>query len=124
MSVSRGSTETLTLLQQEFRIAYERLISAAKKTRLPTLVCTIYDSVPGLSSIEKTLLSIFNDVIVFQASRAGFPIIDLRSLCTDPKDYSEVSPVEPSSQGGMKIAKRIAKIVQNHDFDVRSTTVY
>jgi hypothetical protein len=116
--------ETLTLLQREFRIAYERLISAAKKKKLPTLVCTIYDSMPGLSSIEQTLLSVFNDVIVLQASHAGFPIIDLRSLCSDTQDYSEISPIEPSAQGGMKIAKLIAMVVQEHDFGAGRTAIY
>jgi hypothetical protein len=114
---SEALLETFSTVQHEFRISYERLISAAKKTRIPTMVCTIYDSVPGLNAIEKTLLSLFNDVIVFQASHAGFLIIDLRSLCTDPKDFSEISPIEPSAQGGMKTVNRTALVVQDHSFD-------
>ena len=116
--------EALTMVQHEFRIGYEVLIAAARRTALPTVVCTIYSSVPGLIPIEKTLLSVFNDVIIFEASRAGFPIIDLRSVCTDPKDYSEISPIEPSAQGGMRTRSEYARVVQEHDFGTQRTTLY
>jgi hypothetical protein len=116
--------KTLPVIQSGFRIMYHRLLSAAKATRIPTVVCTIYDDIPGLGAQDRTLLSLFNDVIVILASREGFPIIDLRSLCTDPKDYSELSPIEPSAQGGMKIATRVAHVVQEHDFSSQRTVIY
>jgi hypothetical protein len=114
----------LATVQEDFGIIYMRLLTAAKKTQLPTVVCTIYDAIPGLSREEKTLLSIFNDVILTQVSRAGFPVIDLRSLCIDAKDFSEISPIEPSVQGGMKIARRIAEIVTHFDFRSKRTVIY
>jgi hypothetical protein len=63
-------------------------------------------------------------VIIFQASRTAFPVIDLRSLCNDPKDYSELSAIEPSALGGVKIAKRIAQVVENHNFGPIQSMVY
>jgi hypothetical protein len=44
---------------------------------------------------------------VREAFAARLPIIDLRSVCTEAEDYSEISPIEPSDQGGGKIAKAI-----------------
>ena len=75
----------------------------------PMAVCTIYDSVPNLSPELKTALCIFNDSIVREANAVRVPVIDLRIICTDASDYSELSPIEPSGQGGGKIAKAIAE---------------
>lgn len=35
------------------------------------------------------------------------PVIDLRCLCTEAADYSELSPIESSEQGSGKIAAAI-----------------
>ena len=44
------------------------------------------------------------------STRAAFarsvPVIDLRLICTEPADYA--NPIEPSVQGGQKIASAIA----------------
>ena len=110
--------------QNEFRKIYRKLVQGLKMTTKPILVCTIYDSVPHLGKEKKTALSIFNDVIVSEASRAGISVIDLRSLCNDESDYSELSPIEPSTTGGMKIAKRIAWVVQKFDFKFQRTILF
>jgi len=114
----------LAVAQEEFRINYRRLLQVFKKTTKPTVACTIYDSIPGLGGEKKTALSIFNDVIVSESSRLGFPIIDLRPLCSEAGDYAEVSPIEPSSTGGMKIAKKIAELIQTLDFKVPRTILF
>jgi hypothetical protein len=50
-------------------------------------------------------LMMFNDVILRTAFERGVPVIDLRLVCTEPSDYA--NPIEPSGQGGRKIADAI-----------------
>lgn len=114
----------LAVAQEEFRINYRRLLQVLKKTSKPTVVCTIYDSIPDLGSEKKTALSIFNDVILTEASRVGFPVIDLRPLCNEEEDYSSLSPIEPSSKGGMKISNAIASLVKTFDFRFPRTVLF
>ena len=78
--------------------------------------CTIYDAVPGLPVPLRAALSLFNDVILREAIRRGLPVLDLRMVCTEPADYSEDSPIEPSSQGGAKLADRLVAQVVQRDF--------
>ena len=74
-------------------------------------VCTIYNNVPvnGAEITESQLLALrlWNDVITEQANSYGVGVIDLRNICTEGSDYSSISPIEPSHQGGEKIAKAI-----------------
>lgn len=49
-------------------------------------------------------------------------MIELRALCTRPEDYA--NPIEPSSIGGEKIARAIARVVTEHDFASRRTVIY
>jgi hypothetical protein len=53
-------------------------------------------------------------------------VIDLRIVCDQAKDYSDVSPIEPSGQGGAKIAQVIADVVALHDFSIcrGGTTIF
>ena len=50
---------------------------------LPVTVCTIYDSVPDMETLTHeaagAALSLFNDVIIREASARGIPVIDLRA---------------------------------------------
>jgi hypothetical protein len=116
--------KTLVVLKKEFATLYGNLLAALQKTMRPTVVCTIYDSIPGLSEEDRTALSIFNDVIVFEATKFGFPVIDLRKLCDRPADYSTLSPIEPSSKGGQKIAGQIVRVLDKHDFNVKQSVIY
>ena len=54
----------------------------------------------------------------------GLPVIDLRRVCSEASDYSELSPIEPSGQGGLKIARTIVRVWREHDFGRRVTAVY
>ena len=109
---SRNGLELLSQFQVSFRKDYSALLNALKRLNRPITVCTIYDAIPGLESIQKTALSTFNDVILLEAARRGFSVIDLRLLCDEATDYSTVSPIEPSEQGGLKIARAISGIVE------------
>ena len=111
-------------IQAGFRKAYRKMLHDVLKHKLPTAICTIYDAVPGLGEIERAALSLFNDVIVGEASANNIPFIDLRAICTDPRDYSAVSPIEPSSQGGEKISAALARVFMAHDFATDRTVVY
>ena len=114
----------LTEMQQTFRHDYKEMLRAVVALGKPAAVCTVYDAVPGLVSEAVTLLSLFNDVILREAARERLPVLDLRLICDEVRDYSNVSPIEPSEQGGLKIAQRIAHAVTNHNFGRRETVVY
>lgn len=111
-------------IQAEFRAEYREMLGAVLDRRLPTLVCTIYDAIPGLEDDALAALTLFNDVILREAIVAGLPVLDLRLLCDKPSDYSPLSPIEPSHLGGRKIAEAMARIITTHDFSRRDTVIY
>lgn len=95
----------------DFAQQYRQLTLQLCERNLPLAVCTVYDAVPGLSPGERSGLSVFNDVISRTAFRLGMTLIDLRLVCDEPGDYSEVSPIEPSAQGGGKIVAAILSAI-------------
>ena len=86
-------------------------MDALSALRLPAALCTIYDTPPSSADhrIIRTALAIFNDVITRAAFRRGLPLIDLRLICDEDEDYA--NPIEPSVQGGDKMAAAIAMLV-------------
>lgn len=105
-----GALEALGSMQAVFSNSYTSALEKLRTSGLPLVVCTIYNQVPGLTPELKTALALFNEVILSEASLHQHPVLDLRHLCAEPEDYSEVSPIEPSSHGGRKIAQALAKI--------------
>lgn len=110
-----GALDTLSKMLAGFEQSYKALITELLSLNKPLMVCTIYDSVPGLVEPLKLALALFNDVIIRNAVSSGVPVLDLRMICTEPGDYSIKSPIEPSSQGGQKIATRLTSALVNHD---------
>lgn len=106
-------------IREAFESDYRTMLESVMKVGLPTAVCTIYESIPDLERTLHVALSIFNDVIIREAVRLGLPVIDLRLVCGEAEDYSEVSPIEPSAKGGQKIAKAIACLVESSECFVR-----
>lgn len=102
-------------LQRTFANSHRSALLAALKPGLPLIACTIYDAVPGLPPPLKTALSLFNDVICRNALAYQVPVLDLRDLLHDPEDYSTASPIEPSEQGGLKLANEISRWVMKHE---------
>ena len=100
--------QELSLIRRAFQQRYRAMLWELLALGKPLTVCTIYDAVPGLSQELKTALCVFNDTITREAMASSVPIIDLRGICTEARDYSDVSPIEPSSQGGGKIANTMA----------------
>jgi lysophospholipase L1-like esterase len=104
-------------VRDRFATAYRMMLDDAQRLRLPTAVCTIYDAqFPDLAQrrLANLGLGVLNDVITRQAAARRLPILDLRVMFSDPEDYA--NPIEPSGQGGQKIARAIAEILARHDF--------
>lgn len=110
--------------QAEFRRDYRRMLNIVLSRRRPVALATIYDGVPGLDPGLRTALAPFNDVILREAIAHRLPVLDLRLICDQPDDYALVSPIEPSAQGGGKIAAAIAQLVREQDPGARRTVVY
>jgi hypothetical protein len=123
----RSVAEALALLNEvheRFRLDYHRMLQAVLALGKPTIVCTVYDAIPGLEAVARTALGLFNEVILRAAFTAGLPVIDLRLVCTQPADYSPLSPIEPSVVGGAKIASLIARVATQHDFSIGRSVVF
>ena len=92
-----------------FAAEYRRLLAALVGTGRPVTACTIYEGnlEPTLQPAARAALAIFNDAIQRAAHAAAVPLIELRDVCTTPGDYA--NPIEPSVQGGAKIAAAIRR---------------
>ena len=124
---ARSVTEVLTRfadVQAGFRRDYQQMLQRVLSYGKPTVVCTVYDSIPGLERNAVTALSVFNDVILREAFAAKVPVIDLRLVCNEAADYSVVSPIEPSVAGGEKIVKAIVSVVTEHNFTAHRSAVF
>lgn len=100
-----------------FENGYREMLRGVLGLRKPTAVCTIYYPrmrEPFTQKIAVAALTLFNDVIIRQAFLAGVPLVDLRLVCNEDADYA--NEIEPSEEGGRKIAKAIARLVTEHDF--------
>jgi len=107
-----------------FRTDYRAMLAVLRELRKPVLLCTVYDSIPGLTREAVAALSVFNDVILRVAIEARWPVLDLRAICSEARDYSSLSPIEPSEIGGAKIANAIAQALRSHDFRRTETVIY
>jgi len=109
--------EALLLLDDavgQFRKDYCQMLEAVAATDVQSYICTIYrPNFPDGDSqrMTSTALGLFNDVIVEEASLRGLPIIDIRAIFTDSGDYA--NPIEPSVQGGQKLADEIARLIDD-----------
>ncbi|MDP9349268.1 MAG: SGNH/GDSL hydrolase family protein, partial [Gemmatimonadota bacterium] len=120
-----GALERLAALGADFERDYRRMLGTVLERGLPTAVCTIYNGRfpdPTMQRQTSTALIHFNDAILRAAAEAGVPVVELRLVCTEDADYA--NPIEPSSHGGEKIARAIARLVTEHDFSRRRTEVY
>jgi hypothetical protein len=107
-----------------FRSDYRAMLDHVRTLNNNVAVCTIYDAIPQLDRGTLKALALFNDVIVREAARAGVPLIDLRLICTERSDYSGSSPIEPSENGGEKIAGVIAGLLTPHGFAKTGCGIY
>lgn len=102
----------LAAAQATFTRDYSAMLDAVAATGLRSAVCTIYDTPPSGPDhrVIKAALCLFNDVITRAAFSRGTALIDLRLICSEDGDYA--NPIEPSVQGGLKIARAIASLAR------------
>lgn len=118
------AAELLAAWQAGFLRDYQAMLHLVKACGIPFAVSTIYDQVPGLSPGLRGALALFNDVILREAVMHAIPVLDLRLVCTEPGDYAALSPIEPSFEGGRKIAAAIAELVLEHATGAARTVVF
>ncbi len=116
--------ERFARIRAEFQRDYHKTLKHVLSFRKHVVVCTVYDSIPGLERIALTALSMFNEIILREAFLAKIPVIDLRLVCNESTDYSEISPIEPSAAGGQKIVQSILSLLERHDFRQDQSVVY
>lgn len=116
--------EVFTEIRADFNHRYANMLSEVKTKCKQIALCTIYDSVPDYNPNALTALSLFNDVILREGFKIRAPIIDLRLVCNEARDYSPVSPIEPSKYGAKKITDCIVKVIEEDTFERDKTRVY
>ncbi|WP_137389419.1 SGNH/GDSL hydrolase family protein [Rhodoligotrophos defluvii] len=125
---SRSVADTLlqlTEIRRRFQVQYAAMLDAVLERGLPTAICTIYDPRypdPVQRQIGTTALMVLNDAIIREAALRHVPILDLRLICNDDADFA--NPIEPSAQGGGKIAAAIASLLAAHDFSAGRSAIY
>ena len=111
--------------RRRFRARLSRHARSVLDRGRPTALCTIYEPRypdPRFQRLAVTGLVLFNDVITRAAFAHGLPVLDLRLICDEDADFA--NPIEPSAQGGDKIAAAIARLVAEHDFARRRSEVF
>jgi lysophospholipase L1-like esterase len=108
-----------------FEARYRTMLDEVLALGLPTAVCTVYNPVfpdPEERRYAALGLAVFNDAILRVALRAGVPVLELRSICSEDEDFA--NPIEPSSRGGEKMVSAIATMLAEHDFARGRTAIF
>jgi hypothetical protein len=109
-----GALAKLTTVSEKFSRDFAAMLAGLTRTRtIPTAVCTIYDPrfPPERRRLASAALCLLNDAITRQVFLNGLTLIDLRLICDQDGDFA--NPIEPSVQGGSKIAKAIARFLRD-----------
>jgi hypothetical protein len=110
---SRSTADALALFGarvSEFEAQYRNALAPVVRLDRPLTLCTIYNgALPDEreAARARVALMLFNDVIVRVAFELKASLVDLRLVCSEPADYA--NPIEPSGQGGRKIARAVAR---------------
>jgi GDSL-like Lipase/Acylhydrolase family len=118
-SDARGRDALLLLadVTEVFDVDYRRAVNICLLCGLPLVVCTIYGcsfADAATQRAARAVLAVFNDVIIRTAVDRKLRVLDLRLVCTQPEDY--VDSIEPSVAGGAKIARSVARAVEEGRF--------
>ena len=114
----------LLRIAEDFASRYESVARSVAKQAHRVVLCTIYEAPlepPVYAELARIPLSLLNDRIIRTGSRLGLDVLDLRSVCDDPRDF--VLQIEPSARGATKIARAIAGLVAE-DAALGSTRVF
>jgi hypothetical protein len=123
VSTSGEALGMLADVRDAFGGRYGEVLRTLRARGLPLTLCTIYEgNFPDarMHRLATTALTVFNDVILRCAIRSRLPVIDLRLVCSEPADYA--NPIEPSVQGGAKIAQAITLALAGDGNDARART--
>jgi hypothetical protein len=104
--------DLLAAIRVEFERGYAEVVEQLVATRLPLVLCTIYEgALPDAELRRRALAALpaFNEAILRTALENRLSLIDLRLVCDQPTDYA--NPIEPSVAGGEKIARVVAEAV-------------
>lgn len=96
-------------IQRRFQRDYQQMLTEVLAVGRPVVLCTVYDAVPGLEPAAVTALSAFNDVILREAARHRLPVLDLRLVCDQARDYSNLSPLSRPRSAARKSRKASAR---------------
>ena len=116
--------DELLTFADRFARQYEEVARAVAERAEHTLLCTIYEvplGTPRRGRLARAPLGMLNDRIIRIGSRLGVGVLELRTVCTDPGDFTQ--QIEPSAQGAARIAQAIADVVEG-SASVRSGSVY
>ncbi|NSX53268.1 SGNH/GDSL hydrolase family protein [Parasulfitobacter algicola] len=95
----------------DFEIAYGWMLDTISERGLRVSACTIYTAIPfaepEMRDHAPSAIGAFNAIILRLAEARGVSVVRLDVVCTDENDFSEMSPIEPSSKGGQKIVNAI-----------------
>jgi hypothetical protein len=116
--------EHFTSIRNSFQQTYRQMVETLTDLKRYLAVCTVYDCVPGMEGSPMTALAMFNEIILREAFIAKVPVVDLRLICSDSSDYSEISAIEPSAIGGEKIVQAIVRLLTNHKFENKQSIIY
>ncbi|HXG79057.1 MAG TPA: SGNH/GDSL hydrolase family protein [Methyloceanibacter sp.] len=108
--------ERLAPVRESFALDYRAMLDDVTAKGRPVAVCTIYDAHfpdPKQRRVSSLGLTIFNDCITREAAARGLALIDLRLIITAPEDLA--NPIEPSVNGGAKIADAILAFASDDD---------
>ncbi|MGE4297621.1 MAG: GDSL-type esterase/lipase family protein [Desulfovibrionaceae bacterium] len=115
----------LSEAQASFSARYAAMLDAASALRLPVVACTTTLLQPGNRAMQRVLPSleaIINSAIISCALAKGMPVLDLRPVLSDPKDFSNY--LKPVAESIPHIARAILKVLYSHNFETRATTLY
>jgi len=94
-----------------FERRYHDMLTEVLAHGLPTAICTIYYPRFPDATMQRIAVTVFNDCITRAAFVHGISLLDLRFICTEEGDYAD--PIEPSAQGGEKIAQAVLEMVED-----------
>jgi hypothetical protein len=124
-STTKESLIIMSALSEQFRKLYNESLQSILKLGIPTIACTMHDphfDDDTILAVSVVALQVFNDCIYQEASQAGIPLIELRSICNKEADFA--NSIELSAVGGQKLADVIERVLESHDFSIKRTQVY
>jgi lysophospholipase L1-like esterase len=121
------------LFEREFEEQVESVRDILRRRCGPNapkiIVCSVYN--PCFAPFEVTTVSqaaanagaaLIFDAVLRVCTRAELPLLDWRRVMTDVADFA--NPIEPSSVGGLKMAREIVTVALQHPFESHMSVVY